>query len=149
MKIIIFIFLLAFVMACSNNSQNTESRNITIETTETQEQSMEKLDGNGFLIGNNRLNLGEFSDNDTIICKFTFINQGSEPLEILEHSVSCDCTRLDYKRNAIMINDTIVFTMIIHTKDKREGDHFSSALIKTNGKRRFYDLIANFTVTQD
>ena len=146
MKTMIYLFLLVGITSCSHKPQNTESRTVAIEKTETKEQSMEDLYGDGFLVGNDKLQLGEFSDDDTITCKFTFINQGSEPIEILEYSVSCNCTALDYKRDAMMVNDTIVFAMVIYTKDKKAGEHSSKAIIKTNGRRRYYDLAANFTV---
>ena len=102
--------------------------------------------GNGFLVGNNMIRVGEVNANDTIVCDFFFINQGTEPVKIIEHTVSCGCTGLRYNSNDILAGDTVVITMLTNTKGKIAGNHSSVAVLETNGKRRFYDITAYYTV---
>ncbi|MDR2145275.1 MAG: DUF1573 domain-containing protein [Tannerella sp.] len=111
------------------------------------QDSVVLMDGNGLLVGENTIRAGTFQAGDTITCNFRFVNQGSEPVRIIDHSVSCDCSDLIYNDKDIMVNDTVVVTMIIDTTGKSVGDHSSVAVLKTTGKRRFYDVTTHYTIT--
>ena len=142
MKSIIFFILLVSAFSCCNIRSNEAGK----VQESSHEESIEIVYGDGFLTCINNVQLGMVHENDTITCEFLFINQGSEPVKIIEYTVSCDCSTLEYNYNDIMVNDTVVISMLIHTKGKRAGEHSSVAVIKTNGKRRFYDLTAYYQI---
>ena len=145
MRTIIFYLLFLIVIPCCNNKRK-EVKNTDVQLPQQQKEIIEKLDGNGLLVGINRQQIGLFNEKDTITCDFLFINQGSEPVKIIEHTVSCDCSELRYNGKDIMVKDTVIISMVIHTKGKNVGNHSSVAVIKTNGKRRFYDITAYYSI---
>jgi len=122
-----------------NFEMENASENILSENTEV-------LDRNGFLVGANTLQAGVVQANDSVVCEFRFVNRGSEPVKIVDYTVSCDCSELIYNDKEIPVNDTVVIKMIIDTAGKSVGNHSSVAVLKTNGKRRFYDITAHYTI---
>ena len=110
-------------------------------------QEIEIVENKGlFVCKEPSVNLGTVPENDSIVCQFLFINQGLGPVRVIDYSVSCDCMGLLYDDKDILANDSLIITLSINTSGKKPGKNVSAALIKTNGKRQFYDIKANFDI---
>jgi archaellum component FlaF (FlaF/FlaG flagellin family) len=87
--------------------------------------------------------------NDTIFkTAFRFKNNGSEELRITQFNVSCNCTQASVSDSLILPNEECEFFMEVDTKGKSVGKHKVTAVLQTNGQRRFYKLTSLFEIRE-
>lgn len=141
MKIFLTIFILFSALnSCSlnNRQQNKEHTDNVIKTS------------NGKLKCLNKLNVYKNISSDTlIISEFTLKNIGTEPVKIIEYSVSCGCTNAFVTDSIIKPGIEEVFTMNINTQGKTPGEHSVIAILKTNGRKKYYKLEAKLIIKQN
>lgn len=77
---------------------------------------------------------------------FVFHNTGTEPVEIVDYSASCNCTIMDIKGKIIAPNETLSIEMKIDTEGKSKGNHGSNVTLTTNGQRKFYLLLVKYDI---
>ena len=88
-SIIFFLLLIISILPCCKPKSSNQAQNTSVQLPQ---ESIEAMDGDGFLVGKNSLHVGMVHEGDTITCKFLFVNQGNEPVKIIEYDVSCQCS---------------------------------------------------------
>jgi hypothetical protein len=76
------------------------------------------------------------------------MNIGTEPVIILEKTMSCNCTDLKTSLDTIQPDETTNLKVKIDTKDKNPGQNEATITVKTNGSRKFYLLEVTFDVIE-
>ena len=76
------------------------------------------------------------------------MNIGTEPVIILEKTMSCNCTDLKTSLDTIQPDETTNLKVKIDTKDKNPCQNEATITVKTNGSRKFYLLEVTFDVIE-
>lgn len=141
------ILFLIIITGCQESTKKDNQDN-TSKTTKAENTDYIKKTS-GFLVGmNNRVNYGKVKIGETIYQDFLFVNKGTEEVEIIAYSPSCNCTSANLEKNLIYVNDSTKFQMVIDTSNKHYGMNEVTTTIETNGKRKFYLLSTKFEIIE-
>jgi hypothetical protein len=91
---------------------------------------------------------GKIKPGQPIAHNFSFRNKGTEPVIILEKTMSCNCTHLETSLDTIQPNETTYLNVKIDTKDKKPGKGEATITLKTDGSRKFYLLEVTFDIIE-
>ena len=138
MRVLIFISIL--IMSC-NKSKEIKKNSVVPETEKTEIQSKGLLECKETTYYAGKIQAGE-----PIEHTFSFVNIGTEPVIILEKTMSCNCTDLKTSLDTIQPKETTNLKVKIDTKDKNTGQNEATITVKTNGSRKFYLLEVTFDV---
>ncbi len=140
MRVLIFICLSILILSCSK-SKEIKKNSVIPETkkTETQSKGLLECKETSFYAG--KIQAGQ-----PIEHTFSFVNIGTEPVIILEKTMSCNCTDLKTSLDTIQPKETTNLKVKIDTKDKKTGQNEATITVKTNGSRKFYLLEVTFDV---
>jgi hypothetical protein len=78
--------------------------------------------------------------------KFLFVNKGSEQVEILGYTTSCNCTSITVAKNILQPNDSTIVEIVMESKEKLIGKDKITATLTTNGQRKYYFISASFEI---
>lgn len=138
MRVLIFISIL--IMSC-NKSKEIKKNSVVPETEKTEIQSKGLLECKETTYYAGKIQAGE-----PIEHTFSFVNIGTDPVIILEKTMSCNCTDLKTSLDTIQPKETTNLKVKIDTKDKNTGKNEATITVKTNGSRKFYLLEVTFDV---
>lgn len=140
MRVLIFISTSILIMSC-NKSKEIKKNSVFPETEKTEIQSKGLLECKETTYYAGKIQAGE-----PIEHTFSFVNIGTEPVIILEKTMSCNCTDLKTSLDTIQPKETTNLKVKIDTKDKNTGQNEATITVKTNGSRKFYLLEVTFDV---
>lgn len=153
----LLIAIVIFSISCDNfterklaDSENNMSED-TIQKGEensVEEKTISKTEGLLSLIGSNRVKLGELIKGERIIQNYSMVNNGTEPVEILNYRKSCNCTEAEISQLVVQPQDSVDVKLVVETNDKNLGRHKINVTLETNGKRKFYYLEAEFDLIE-
>ena len=127
MKMLIFICL-SFLMLSCNKSKEIKEKNVVLETEKTEIPSKGLLECKETTFYAGKVKAGQHVEHT-----FSFKNTGTEPVIILEKTMSCNCTDLKTSLDTINPNETTNLKVKIVTKDKNLGKNDATVTVKTNG----------------
>ena len=84
--------------------------------------------------------VGKITVDSTIRQRYSFINSGIYPLIVYYIDPDCNCTNYEISKNIAMPNDSIIITLTIDMKDKRQGIFMLNSVVQLNTKKQFYLL---------
>jgi hypothetical protein len=140
------VLFLLILLSCTKENKDTFIRP-TLKVEEVISSSVHKTKGLLFCDSTN-INIGNVKKGVIIKRVYKFKNVGLEKIEILGYEKSCSCTSLETRKTSLDPNESTEVIMLVETKDKELGEHEISATIKTNGKRTFYMLKADYTLIE-
>ena len=142
MKLLLTILLLAVFSSCKQETEsNKTSTNGFKKEYTTYKSSNGILDTKDLVF-----DAGKIKKNTEIKQVFSFTNIGSEPVTILDKTMSCNCTSLRSSNDTIQPNQNTNLEVTIDTKDKNIGHGEATITIKTNSKRKFYLLTIYYEI---
>ena len=142
MKVIIFTFFSFLILSC-NKSKEIKKNSVVLETEKTEIQSKGLLEYKETTYYAGKVKAGQPVEHT-----FSLLNIGTEPVIILEKTMSCNCTDLKTSLDTIKPNETTDLKVKIDTKDKNPGKNGATITVKTNGLRKFYLLEVNFNIVE-
>ncbi len=142
MRILICICSSILILSCSK-SKEIKKNSVVPETEKTEIQSKGLLECKETTYYAGKIQAGQ-----PIEHTFSFVNIGTEPVIILEKTMSCNCTDLKTSLDTIQPNETTNLKVKIDTKDKNLGKNDATVTVKTNGSRKFYLLEVNFDIVE-
>lgn len=139
MRIHIYFIIILITVSCKQKELNEKS----VLTKE----NVEVVNSKGLLEANElTFNAGKIKKGIPIKHTFNFKNTGTEPVIILEKTMSCNCTNLKSSNDTIAPQLNTSLEATIDTKDKDPGYGEATITVKTNGKRKFFLLTINFEI---
>jgi hypothetical protein len=139
MRMIIVICVVCVAISCKQKELNEKS----VLTKE----NVEIVNSQGLLETNElTFNAGKIKKGTPIKHTFNFKNTGTEPVIIIEKTMSCNCTNLKSSNDTIAPQQNTSLEATIDTKDKDPGYGEATITVKTNGKRKFFLLTINFEI---
>ena len=139
MRIFIYFLIVFITVSCKQKELNEKS----VLT----EENVEIVNSKGLLETNElTFNAGKIRKGTPIKHTFNFKNTGTEPVIILEKTMSCNCTNLKSSNDTIAPQQNTSLEATIDTKDKDPGYGEATITVKTNGKRKFFLLTINFEI---
>ncbi|HCQ14532.1 DUF1573 domain-containing protein [Flavobacterium sp.] len=139
MRIFIYFLLILITVSCKQKELNEKS----VLTKE----NVEIVNSQGLLETNElTFNAGKIKKGTPIKHTFNFKNTGTEPVIIIEKTMSCNCTNLKSSNDTIAPQQNTSLEATIDTKDKDPGYGEATITVKTNGKRKFFLLAINFEI---
>jgi hypothetical protein len=138
MRILILTCFVILLLSCSKSKEI--KKDIVIET-ETKSKGMLDCKETSFYAG-------KIKPGQPIAHTFSFRNIGTEPVIILEKTMSCNCTNLKTSLDTIQPNEITYLNVKIDTKDKNPGKNEATITVKTNGSRKFYLLEVAFDIIE-
>lgn len=139
MRIFIYFLLILITVSCKQKELNEKS----VLTKE----DVEIINSKGLLETNElTFNAGKIKKGTPIKHTFNFKNTGTEPVIIIEKTMSCNCTNLKSSNDTIAPQQNTSLEATINTKDKDPGYGEATITVKTNGKRKFFLLTINFEI---
>ncbi|WP_396191912.1 DUF1573 domain-containing protein [Flavobacterium sp.] len=136
---IIVICVVCVAISCKQKELNEKS----VLTKE----NVEIVNSQGLLETNElTFNAGKIKKGTPIKHTFNFKNTGTEPVIIIEKTMSCNCTNLKSSNDTIAPQQNTSLEATIDTKDKDPGYGEATITVKTNGKRKFFLLTINFEI---
>ena len=142
MKILIFTCFSFLILSCSKAKEIKEN-SIVPEIEKKINPSKGLLECKETIYYAGKIQAGE-----PIEHTFSFVNIGTEPVIILEKTMSCNCTDLKTSLDTIQPKETTNLKVKIDTKDKNLGKNDATVTVKTNGSRKFYLLEVNFDIVE-
>ncbi|MHA7944852.1 DUF1573 domain-containing protein [Formosa sp. 3Alg 14/1] len=151
MKRILLSVLLFSILSCKKTVIDKE---IVSQESETQQEKqinspatkeIKKTEG-VLVCEDTKVNYGSIEKGEQLKQNFVMYNRGNEEVELLYYEASCNCTNLKISKTRIKPNDSTIIEMIVETKEKARGKHNVNTILKTNGKRAFYNLSTSFLV---
>jgi hypothetical protein len=128
------------IISCSKAKEINEKSIFTkIEKIETPSKGLLECKKTSFYAG-------KVATGQPVEHTFSFKNIGTEPVIILEKTMSCNCTELKTSLDTIQPNETTNLRVKINTKDKNPGKNEATVTVKTNGSRKFYLLEVAFDI---
>ena len=112
MKILIFTCFIFLILSCSK-SKEIQEKSIVSETEKIEIPSKGLLE-----CKETTFYAGKVKTGQTIEHTFGFINTGTEPVVIVEKTMSCNCTDLKTSLDTIKPNEVTNLKVKIDTKDK-------------------------------
>lgn len=139
----ILIFMCFFLIVSCNKSKEINEKSIItkIEKIETPSKGILDCKETSFYAG--KVKTGQPVEHT-----FSFKNIGTEPVIILEKTMSCNCTDLKTSLDTIQPNEITNLKVKIDTKDKNQGENEATITVKTNGSRKFYLLEVAFDIIE-
>lgn len=139
----ILIFMCFFLIVSCNKSKEINEKSIItkIEKIETPSKGILDCKETSFYAG--KVKTGQPVEHT-----FSFKNIGTEPVIILEKTMSCNCTDLKTSLDTIQPNEITNLKVKIDTKDKNPGKNEATITVKTNGSRKFYLLEVAFDIIE-
>lgn len=135
----IYFLIILITVSCKQKELNEKS----VLTKE----NIEIVNSKGLLETNElTFNAGKIKKGSPIKHTFNFKNTGTEPVIILEKTMSCNCTNLKSNNDTIAPQQNTSLEATIDTKDKDPGYGEATITVKTNGSRKFYLLSINFEI---
>jgi hypothetical protein len=138
MRKLIFTCFGFILFSCSKSNKTTKDVFVKIET-----KSKGMLD-----CKETSFYAGKIKPGQPIAHTFSFRNIGTEPVIILEKTMSCNCTNLKTSLDTIQPNEITYLNVKIDTKDKNPGKNEATITVKTNGSRKFYLLEVTFDIIE-
>ena len=130
------------IVSCNKSKEINEKSIITkIEKIETPSKGILDCKETSFYAG--KVKTGQPVEHT-----FSFKNIGTEPVIILEKTMSCNCTDLKTSLDTIQPNEITNLKVKIDTKDKNPGKNEATITVKTNGSRKFYLLEVAFDIIE-
>lgn len=77
---------------------------------------------------------GKVKEGEVIVLKYTFMNEGDEPILINEAKVNCTCTVVDFPKTPTNPNKVGQITVTFHTESKIGYQERKIELITNEGK---------------
>ena len=140
MKILIFTCFSFLILSCSKAKEIKENSIVSeIEKIETPSKGLLECKETSYYAG--KVKAGQPVEHT-----FSFENIGTEPVIILEKTMSCNCTNLKSSNDTIAPQQNTSLEATIDTKDKDSGYGEATITVKTNGKRKFFLLTINFEI---
>ena len=142
MKTLIFMCFSFLILSCSKKKEIQENNIISkTEKAEIPSKGLLECKENSFYAG-------KVKASQPVEHTFSFVNIGTEPVIILEKTMSCNCTDLKTSLDTIKPNETTNLKVKIDTKDKNLGKNNATVTVKTNGSRKFYLLEVTFDIVE-
>lgn len=139
MRIFIYFLIVFITVSCKQKELNEEKV--------SNKKSVSIISSNGNLECSELVfNAGKIKKGTPIKHTFNFKNTGTEPVIILEKTMSCNCTNLKSSNDTISPQQNTSLEATIDTKDKDPGYGEATITVKTNGSRKFYLLSINFEI---
>lgn len=142
MRKLIFMFVSFFMLSCSKSNEIKE-KNVVPEIEKKINPSKGLLE-----CKETSYYAGKVKAGQPVEHTFSFVNIGTEPVIILEKTMSCNCTDLKTSLDTIKPNETTNLKVKIDTKDKNLGKNNATVTVKTNGSRKFYLLEVTFDIVE-
>lgn len=139
----ILIFMCFFLIVSCNKSKEINEKSIITKTEKIETPSKGILD-----CKETSFYAGKVKTGQPVEHTFSFKNIGTEPVIILEKTMSCNCTDLKTSLDTIQPNEITNLKVKIDTKDKNPGKNEATITVKTNGSRKFYLLEVAFDIIE-
>ena len=138
MRKLIFTCFGFILFSCSKSNETTKD---VFVKTETKSKGILDCKETSFYAG-------KIKPGQPIVHTFSFRNTGTEPVIILEKTMSCNCTHIKTSSDTINPIETTDLKVKIDTKDKNPGKSEATITVKTNGSRKFYLLEVAFDIIE-
>ncbi len=152
-KYIQFIVIVVLLNTCKENKAKYNKVSDVIshhEQVKEPEQEAPIVKTKGFLKAQKTsITYGNIKKGDTLRQAFVLYNKGTENVEIIDYTRSCNCTDITISKYNIAPKDSTIVEMIVETSNKTIGDEERvRTTLKTNGEITFCFLQTKFKITE-